>query len=72
MFDNIKQIKRELESLGYETCLSNSPHGEVVTFLYTVETGSHKDQQVTIGISMQGSELYPEHPPHWIHVSPPD
>ena len=71
MFDNIKQIKRELESLGYETCLSNSPHGEVVTFLYTVETGSHKDQQVTIGISMQGSELYPEHPPHWIHVSPP-
>jgi len=71
MFDNIGRIKRELESLGYETDLSDSPHGEVVTFPYIVETGSHKGKQVTLGISMQGSEPYPEHPPHWIHVSPP-
>ena len=71
MSDNIKQIKRELESLGYETGLSNSPHGEVVSFPYIVETGSHKGKQVTLGISMQGSEPYPEYPPHWIHVLPP-
>ena len=71
MSDNINQVKAELESLGYETCLSSSPQGEVVTFPYIVETGSHKDKKVTIGISMQGSESYPEYPPHWIHVSPP-
>ena len=71
MSDNIKQIKKELETLGYETCLSDSPHGEVVSFLYIVETGSHKGKQVMLGIRMQGSEPYPEYPPHWIHVSPP-
>ena len=71
MSDNINQVKRELESLGYETSLSDSPHGEVVSFLYIVETGSHKGKQVMLGISMQGSEPYPEYPPHWIHISPP-
>ena len=71
MSNNINRIKDELESLGYETCLSNSPQGEVVSFLYTVETGSRKGKQVTLGISMQGSEPYPEYPPHWIHLTPP-
>ena len=71
MSDNINKIKRELESLGYETCLSGSPQGEVVSFPYIIETGSHKGKQVRLGISMQGSEPYPEYPPHWIHVSPP-
>ena len=71
MSDNINQIKRELESLGYETCLSGSAQGEVVSFSYIIETGSHKGKQVRLGISMQGSEPYPEYPPHWIHVSPP-
>ena len=71
MSDNIERIKRELESLGYETCLSNSPHGEVVSFPYTVETGSYKGEQFTLGISMDGSGAYPECPPHWIHLRPP-
>ena len=70
MPDNIDQIKRELESLGYETCLSDSPQGKVVSFPYLVGVGSHKGKQVTLGISMQGSETYPEYPPHWIHLTP--
>ena len=70
MSDNINQIKRELESLGYETGLFNSQYGEVITFPYIVETGSHKGRRFLLGISMQGSELYPEYPPHWIHISP--
>ena len=71
MSDNIKQIKRELEALGYETCLSNSPHGEVVSFPYIVEVGSHQGRRFLLGISMQGSEPYPEYRHHWIHISPP-
>ena len=71
MSDNIDRIKKELESLDYKTCLSDSPQGTVVSFPYTVEAGRHKDERVTLGISMQGQEQYPEYPPHWIHVSPP-
>ena len=71
MYDNIDQVKRELESLGYETHLSSSPQGEVVSFSYIVESGSYKGKQITLGISMQGSEPYPEYPPHWIHLTPP-
>ncbi len=71
MADNIDRIKRELESLGYETRLSDSGQGKVVSFPYTVETGPYKGKQVRLGISMQGSERYPEYPPHWIHLTPP-
>ena len=71
MSDNIDRIKRELESLGYETCLSHSPLGEVVSFRYTVEAGAHEGKRVVLGISMQGNELYPEYAPHWIHLTPP-
>ena len=71
MSSNISQIKKELESLGYETRLSDSPQGKVVSFSYTVETGSHKGKQVRLGISLHGSEAYPEYPPHWIHLTPP-
>lgn len=71
MSNNIDQIKRELESLGYETSLSDSAQGKVVSFPYIVETGSYKGKQVSLGISMQGNEPYPEYPPHWIHLAPP-
>lgn len=43
----------------------------VVAFPYTIETGSRKDTTVTLGVSFQGNEGYPEYPPHWIHVTPP-
>ncbi len=71
MPDNIDRIKGELESLGYETRLSDSSQGKVVCFEYKVEAGSHIGELVKVGISMQGNESYPEYPPHWIHLSPP-
>ena len=71
MSDNVDQIKRELESLGYETFLFDSPHGKVVSFLYLVETGFHKGERIRLGISMHGNKQYPECPPHWIHITPP-
>lgn len=71
MSDSIDLIKAELDTLGYKTSLFDSPKGKAVSFPYTVETGFYKDKQVTLAISMQGSEQYPEYPPHWIHVTPP-
>lgn len=71
MPNNIDLIRRELESLGYETSSLESPQGEVVAFLYTIESGSLRGEQVHLGVSMQGSEMYPEYPPHWIHLTPP-
>lgn len=71
MSDNIAHIQAELESLGYETFLFDSKQGKVVAFRYRVEVGSYKDQSFTLGISMHGSEAYPEYPPHWIHIHPP-
>ena len=71
MPDNIDQIRSELDALGYETRLSDSPQGRVVCFPYRVEAGSHKGKCVTLAISMHGSETYPEYPPHWIHLTPP-
>ena len=71
MSDNIYRIKRELESLGYATQLSDSPQGKVVSFNYIVEAGTRTGELATVGISMQGIEPYPEYPPHWIHVTPP-
>lgn len=70
MSDSIERVRRELESLGHETSLFDSAQGEVVSFAYTIEAGSHKDQQVAVGISFQ-EEGYPEYPPHWVHVTPP-
>ena len=71
MASNIDRIKRELMSLEYRPRIINSPYGEVVTFSYTVETGSHKGETFTVGVNMDGSGRYPEYPPHWIHISPP-
>ncbi len=68
---NIDRIKAELESLGYETSMVDSPHGKAVSFPYTVEVGSRKGERVTLAVSMNGEEQYPEYPPHWIHLSPP-
>lgn len=71
MCDNIGRIKAELEGLGYATSVFDSPHGRVVSFRYTIETGSRKGKKVWVGVSFQGSEGYPEYPPHWLHASPP-
>lgn len=70
MSSSIDRARGELELLGYETHQFDSPQGSVVSFPYTIETGSHEGRQVRVGIGFQ-EEGYPEYPPHWIHVSPP-
>ena len=70
--DSIRTIRVELESLGYSTReFTTDARGSVVCFAYTIEAGSRQGQTITLGLSMDGSGLYPEYPPHWIHVSPP-
>ena len=56
--------------MGYRTSVFDTPYGSAVSFEYTIQTGSHKGKQVTLGVSFQESG-YPEYPPHWIHVHPP-
>lgn len=41
-----------------------------MSFDYMIETGSHKGESVTVGVSFQEA-AYPDYPPHWIHVTPP-
>lgn len=71
MSSNIKRIQWELDGLGYKTTLRESPRGQVVSFEYSVEVGTHKGSTFVVGLSFQGDEEYPEYPPHWIHVTPP-
>ena len=70
MSTSITRVQAELIDLGYKTESFNSSQGQVVAFNYTIETGSHKGENVTVGVSFQ-EEGYPEYPPHWIHVTPP-
>ena len=70
MSSSIDRVREELETLDYQTSVFDSPQGRVVSFDYKIESGSHKDTTVEIGISFQ-EEGYPEDPPHWIHVRPP-
>lgn len=71
MSSNIQRIQWELDGLGYKTTLRESPRGQVVSFKYRVEVGTHKGRTFVVGLSFQGDEEYPEYPPHWIHVTPP-
>ena len=68
--DSADRVQGELEFLGYKTAVFDTQQGKVVSFPYTIETGSHKGTQVEVGVSFQ-EEGYPEYPPHWIHVTPP-
>ena len=70
MSASIDRVQRELESLDLSAHQFDSPQGKVVAFPYTVEVGTHKGEEVFVGLSFQ-EEGYPEYPPHWIHVSPP-
>ena len=71
MSANTSKIGSELEALGFATNFSSSPYGAVISFPYTIEVGPRVGESVTVGLSMQGSEMYPEYPPHWLHISPP-
>lgn len=65
---SVSRVKAELEGLGYATSVFDSPFGSVVSFPYTVETGSRRGETIKMGVSFQGREPYPEYPPHWIHI----
>ncbi len=70
--DNIRKIRAELDALGYNTReFATDSHGPVVSFSYTIDVGARQGQAITLGLSMHGAGLYPEYPPHWIHLSPP-
>ena len=70
--ENVRRIQAELESLGYKTrTFTTAVHGPVVFFDYNIEVGSRQGEKIALGLSMHGDGLYPEYPPHWIHVSPP-
>lgn len=71
MSDSFDQIVRELKALGYEPTSFDSPQGRVAAIDYHVEAGSHRGKSFMLGVSLHGSENYPEHPPHWIHLTPP-
>ena len=70
MSKDVERISAELRDLGYDTAVRNSGQGMVVEFDYEVETGTRRSDMFRVGISMHKG-VYPEYPPHWIHVSPP-
>ena len=70
MSKDVEKIRAQLEDLGYDTAVRDSGQGMVVEFDYKVETGTKRGDSFRIGISMHKG-VYPEYPPHWIHVSPP-
>ena len=70
--DSISKIRAEIEGLGHHTYVNTtSDHGLVVYLDYSIEVGSKHGTKVMLGLSMHGTGLYPEYPPHWIHISPP-
>ena len=70
MPNEIECVQDELNSLGYSTRVKDTPQGQAVVFLYTIESGPHEGKDVLVGLSFQETG-YPEYPPHWIHVCPP-
>lgn len=47
------------------------PENLKIVFEYTAPCGKYASEKFMLGISMEGSLSYPEHPPHWIHIHPP-
>ena len=70
MNDALRQIKKELEECGFTTYNVEGVSDDIVAFQYKVPTGRYSGRVVDVGLSMQELD-YPEHPPHWIHVTPP-
>jgi hypothetical protein len=70
MAESTELVKAELESLGYQTSVFDTPRRRVVSFPYTIETGPHKGKEVSVGVGFDEG-AYPEYPPHWVYVTPP-
>ncbi len=71
MTSSTRQMAAELEAMGYDTRVFESPYGLVICFPYTIPAGSRKGGCCQLGISLHGNQHYPEYPPHWIHLNPP-
>ena len=71
MSGSLTRIQQELKDLGHQPGLLDTPEGQIVAFLYRVETGPYRSCKYMLGFSVDGSEPYPQYPPHWLHISPP-
>ena len=67
----IEKIKADLEALGYCPVIDTMNGKETVIIDYPIPTGTYQGKNVCLGFSFGGDVLFPEHPPHWIHISPP-
>lgn len=64
-----ERIRQEAEAATEETAsIQGTPNGEAVFFRYTVPRGKHTGRKLTMAVSMQGGENYPDIPPHFVHV----
>ena len=70
MAESTELVKAELESLGYQTAVFDTPRRRVVSFRYTIETGTHKGKEFSVGVGFEEG-VYPEYPPHWVYITPP-
>jgi len=67
--DSAQRIRREIEeTTGTKTSVVSVGTETIVFFVYEIPEGKMKGQSIAVGISMQGMELYPVIPPHFIHV----
>lgn len=72
MSDAAARIKQELEGLNFspEIEAHDASYPSVIIFDYKVKNGRYKGQCFKLGVSCQNNEMYPEYPPHFIHLSP--
>lgn len=71
MAEAAERIKQELQSLGYVPVIENHDgYANVVVIEYKVRNGRFRGNDVRFGISMDAGIVWPEYPPHFVHVSP--
>ena len=70
MPSSVSRVRSELKGLGHSVFEHDWNGSRVVAFSYQMESGTHRGEDVLVGVSFQ-EEGYPEYPPHWIHITPP-
>lgn len=70
--DAAARIKQELENMGYAPVIENhsGQYPNVVVIDYHVHNGRCRGWTPRLGISMSGDEMWPEYPPHFLHLPP--
>ena len=73
MTGNAERMAEDLRGLGYDPVLFSTPKGHGVKFEYRIGDGSREGEVVMLGMAMRDRDgEWPEIPPHWVLVSPPD